>query len=192
LLGTIGIVSSPMLLIQGVRSGFDLSTPDRVDAALGLVFLVGWACSVVALRVLRATGTGRTGAVVLAVQAAGLSLAASQQVQDFMLQEQKPENTLYQIANLAWPVSVLLMLVAGGLTASAGRFTGWRRWAPSLCGLALPLLLAAIAVGRRQIGMILFGVYTTLAWALLGLAVRTTPNSISVTTGLEGRSDPSD
>jgi len=178
LLGTIGIVSSPTLLIQGVRSGFDLSTPDRVDAALGLVFLVGWACSVTALRVLRATGTGRTGAVLLALQAVGLLLAASQQVQDFMLQ-QKPDNTLYQIANMAWPVSVLLMLVVGGLTAAAGRFTGWRRWAPLLCGLALPLLLASIAVGRQQIGMILFGVYTTLAWALLGLAVRTTPNSVS-------------
>ena len=93
LLGTIGIISSPMLLIQGVRSGFDLSTSDRLDAALGLVFLVGWACSVAALRVLRATGTGRTGAVLLAVQAGGLSLAASQQVQDFMLQ-QKPDSTL--------------------------------------------------------------------------------------------------
>jgi hypothetical protein len=96
-----------------------------------------------------------------------------------MLRE-KPDNALYQIANTAWPVSVLLMLVVGGLTAAAGRFTGWRRWAPLLCGLALPFLLIAFAVGRRQAGMILFGIYTMLTWALLGFAVRTAPNSASV------------
>jgi hypothetical protein len=174
-LGTVGIVASPMLLIQAARSGFDSAAPDRTNAVLGLVFLIGWACSAVGLRRLRATGAGAGGAALLGVQLVGLGLAASQQVQDFVLRSPDTDSALYRIADAAWPLSVMFMLVVGGAALASRRLSGWRRWAPSLCGLALPLLIGTMATAGRQVGIAVFGLYTTAAWALLGAAVRSTP-----------------
>jgi hypothetical protein len=171
LLGTAGMLASPMLLISGMRTGFQMRESDRVNAALGLVFLAGWACSLIGLRRLRATGNGAGGAVLLALQAVGLLLAVYQQLQDLSAHP-NTQGPLYQIANLAWPASVAWMVVVGGAAIAAGKLTGWRRSTPLLCGLALPLLFGTMAMLGQQEASLVFGLYTTMAWALLGLAIR--------------------
>jgi hypothetical protein len=177
LLGTIGVLASPMLLIESARSGFDTPALDRVNAVLGLVFLVGWACSMIGLSYHRAMGMGARGIWIIAVQGVGLVLAALQQIQDLMFRHPNTESALYQVANTAWPLSVLFMLVVGGVVARARVWSGWRRWSPLLCGISLPLLLGTMGVAGRYASAVVFGFSTTVAWALLGWAVATPPKT---------------
>ena len=177
LLGTMGVLASPMLLIESARSGFDTPAFDRVNALLGLVFLVGWACSMIGLSCHRAMGVGARGIWLLAMQGVGLMLAASQQIQDFLFRHSNTENALYRVADTAWPLSVVFMLVVGGVVARARVWSGWRRWSPLLCGMSLPLLFVTMGVAGRYASAIVFGFSTTLAWAMLGWAVATPPKA---------------
>jgi hypothetical protein len=170
-LGLIGVLTSPMLLIQGALSGFDVAAPTRFNAAIGLLFVVGWACCAVGLRRMRATGQGVAATALLVVQLAGLTLAALQQVQDFLYTTETPQTTFYAVCDAAWPLSVMFMLVVGAFALAARVLPGWRRWTPTLCGLAVPLLIGVGATCGRQVGIALFGVYTCIAWALLGVTV---------------------
>ncbi|RPJ58752.1 MAG: hypothetical protein EHM23_16490 [Acidobacteria bacterium] len=99
--------------------------PNRLDAILGLVFLLGWACSAVGLRLRRATGDGPVGAWLLAVQAVGLFLAASQQIQG-LTRTPNTGSLLYRAADTVWPSSVLFMLVIGAFTVRARVLVGCR------------------------------------------------------------------
>jgi hypothetical protein len=162
-----------MLRVQGALSGFGTAQPTRLNATLGLVFVVGWGCCAVGLRWLGATGRGAVATGLLVVQLAGLSLAALQQVQDLIYTTATPQTAFYAVCDAAWPLSVVFMLVVGAFTLAARVLRGWRRWTPTLCGLAVPLLIGVGGtVGRRE-GILLFGVYTFVAWALLGVAVWT-------------------
>jgi hypothetical protein len=105
------------------------------------------------------------------VQAIGLSLAAMQQVQDLIYSSTPPQTTFYAVCDAAWPVSMLLMIVAGILTAAAHVLTGWRRWIPLLCGLGLPCMFALMPVLGGRKAALFFGAYTFAAWALLAAAV---------------------
>ncbi|AHG93786.1 hypothetical protein J421_6251 (plasmid) [Gemmatirosa kalamazoonensis] len=112
-LGALGILGSPVFLAQWLAAPSSLKVPDTTAAALlGIVYLMGWACSAVALRRLRATGRGRGGAVILAVQLVGLSLAAGQQIQD-ALHAHPLGDVVYGVCDAAWPLSHLFMLVVG-------------------------------------------------------------------------------
>jgi uncharacterized membrane protein len=121
---------------------------------------------------LRAAGTGGAR-LLLGVLGVGLILAAVQQVQDLTLESSRFNSRLYQVADALWPVSVAFMLVIGGVVARARVWSGWRRWAPMLCGAALPLLFGVQAVAGRKAAAVVFGIYTTAAWSLLGWAVLT-------------------
>lgn len=172
LLGTMGLLTSPLLFIEGALSRFDTIKPNRLNAMLGLFFVIGWACDAIALRGLRATGRGRAGWILLLVQLIGLSLAALQQVQDFIYTTEPPQTLFYRICDAAWPLSVLFMLVVGAFALAARVLERWRRWTPLLCGLSLPLLFAVAAVIGERPAILLFGLYTFAAWAMLGAAVR--------------------
>jgi hypothetical protein len=169
--GAIALLTSPMLFAQNALSGFGPPAPTRLNAALGLLFVMGWAVGVFALRRARVTGRGIAASALFAVQAIGLSLAAMQQVQDFIYSSAPPQTTFYAVCDAAWPVSMLLMIVAGILTAAAHVLTGWRRWIPLLCGLGLPCMFALMPVLGGQKAALFFGAYTFAAWALLAAAV---------------------
>lgn len=72
----------------------------------------------------------------------------------------------------AWPLSHLFMIVVGIAALRAKRLTSWRRIAPLLCGLALPLFMAATVATGEGGGRYLFPTFTLVAFALLGYAVR--------------------
>ena len=167
LLGIIGILCSPMMLVIGFRSRFEMSPGDRIDAILGLLFLTGWACSIAALWRLRAAGPRKWP---FAVAFTGLTLAALQQIQDYA-GRQGAEDWFYRVCDLAWPASVLFLLILGWFTVQSGVLRGWRAWTPVFCGIALPVMFIAIASLGTPAALITFGVHTTIAWALLGFAV---------------------
>jgi hypothetical protein len=173
LLGTLGMLGSPMLLVEGLLYRFQQRDTDQLIAVLGLLFVGGWICSVLGLRTLKATGTGVLGKAVLVVQLIGLALAGLWAIIHIVNPNPDTGNILYAVADAAWPLSVIFMIVVGIATLIAKRLPGWQRLTPLLCGLALPVAILAGMVAGEQAGAVAFGIYTAVAWMLLGYAVRT-------------------
>jgi hypothetical protein len=175
-LGLLGMLGSPVFLLQWLTSdplAANAPLPQGVSASLlRIAYLVAWACSAVGLRRLRATGTGRGAAAIFAVQVVGLLLAASQELQD--LTGVRPlGDAFYTACDIAWPASHVFMLVVGAAVLRAGVWTGWRRWTPLACGLVVPAMFAASALGGPAAMGAVFGIGTAVAFFSLGLALFT-------------------
>lgn len=186
LLGTIGMIMSPMLALGPILFQDQPDQPNHpLETVLGLLFLGGWACSAVGMRLVRATGGGTPGRVVFAVQMIGLLLAAIFNLLELVRFDQ--QSPLWAITDAAWPLSVVFMIVVGLLTLRAGIWRGWRRLTPLLCGLSLPLAFAVSAAAGAVVGeaaagpamLATFGLFTTVAWLLLGYAVRTSDRALA-------------
>jgi hypothetical protein len=176
LIGTLGMLGSPMLLAEIILFGLLFKTENPNNQIVGLleiVYLGGWASSAIGLRQLRATGDGRLSKAVFIVQLTGLLLAALFSAQGIINPNPDSNSLLFKIADAAWPLSHLFMLIVGVIVLKAKVWRGWRKVTPILCGLALPAYFAANAAVGREAGSIIFGVSTTFAFMLLGYAVRT-------------------
>ncbi len=101
-----------------------------------------------------------------------MTLATIFSIFNIVLPNLNPDSLLYIITDMAWPLSHTLMLVVGIAVLKAKRLSGWTRFAPLACGLAIPLLIMAALIGGRE-GIIVFGPYTWPTFTLLGYAVRT-------------------
>ena len=166
-LGVLGMLGAPAF-------AFIWNPPAKTDLGANLLmsaYLVGWACSAVGLRRLRATGRGRGALVVFAIQMLGLALAMCQQPQD-QFGRRPLGDAFYFASDMAWPFSHVFMLVVFAAVWRAGVWTGWRRWTPLACGLALPLTFAAAAAKVPNPGVV-FSVGTAVSFLALGLAVCT-------------------
>jgi len=176
ILGALGMLGSPVFLVQWLF----LATPDGrpAETPLGtymdLAYLAGWMCSTVAIRAMRATGRRRGAAVLFALQVVGLLLAAGQEIQDLM-QRRPFGDAFYGVTDFSWPLSHLLMIAVGVAVLRANVWTGWRRWAPLACGMALPIGLASGAAFGQPALMATFGIGTAAAFFALGLAVWSAP-----------------
>lgn len=172
-LGTLGMIASPMLFLMGLFYGFGELPSNRVTGLMGLVFVLGWICSAIGIRLTGATGAGAAGKILFCLQFIGLLLAASQQIQDIIFEHPEDNGWIYFIADMAWPLSMLLMLVIGCFILKARVWRGWRRWPALLCGLALPTFIVVSVAYRRELGGFLFGVITTAGFMMLGSVVHT-------------------
>jgi hypothetical protein len=174
ILGVVGLICSPALFAVYLMGGFDNPAPPRSAIIAQLLFLVGWLSSLVGLVSLSATGHG-AGRYLLWAQVCGVALACTQELQDLLLPAPDHAALLYRLADAAWPLSVLFMIVVGIVVSRAGVLTGWRRFTPILCGVSLPLsLLSAVVAGRLAMGPV-FGIATMGAWGALASALITAP-----------------
>jgi hypothetical protein len=172
-LGTIGMVCAPAILIQGI-----LGQSDVAIGITGMIFMAGWICVNTAMRRLQAAGAGTWGRVVLLVQLVGLVLAFSQGIYEVTgLAGQG--NILFDIADAAWPLSMLWMLVVGVSVIRARGLSElrWQRYIPLLCPFWLPIaLILGTLFGDPAQGVGLGGliglVYATVLWGLLGYVIR--------------------
>jgi hypothetical protein len=167
-LGNIAMICAPALLVEALLTGG--GERPLVIGLASMVFMAGWICSNTVMRRTRAAGTGGWGRAVLLVQLVGLVLACL-----FGFFEATGllgrDDLAFNVMDAAWPLSMLWMLVVGVTVVFAGRMPGWRRFAPLLCGLWLPLGIPLQAVLGGQTGSIMFGV-SAVFWVLLGYAVR--------------------
>ena len=168
LLGTIGMVCAPMLLLAGLLYPLG-GAAAPVASALGMLYLAGWAASAAGMRQLRVAG--RPSGAVFVAQLTGLSLALTFNVLE--MARANPESLLFRVTDLAWPASHVFMLVVGALVLAARVWRGWRKWTPLLCGLTLPALFAARPLLGGEVGGFVFGAATAVTFMLLGYAVRT-------------------
>jgi hypothetical protein len=173
LLGTLGMLASPMMLVEALYAGFQQHGTDQVIGALGVIYMGGWMCSILGLRALNATGQGRIGRALLIIQLISLSIAALWSGHHLFTANPQTEHMLYILTDLFWPLSHLFMIVVGVATLVAGKLQGWRRFTPLLCGLALPAaIISSIIAGETALGIV-FSTWTMIAFALLGYTVRT-------------------
>lgn len=154
-LGAFALAASPMFAVMRALAPDTGRPAPRVAAALDLLFLAGWACSAIGLWRQRAVGGARRPAIVLAAQLVGLALAAGNELPDLLGTARVPGSAYEIVTDVMWPASVTSMLVVGAL----------------VCGLALPVFFVVLAVAGRRIGEPWFAAHTTIAWALLALAV---------------------
>jgi hypothetical protein len=171
-LSIIAMVCAPAMLLEVViPNGKDNNV---VVGIASLIFMIGSLCSQIALWRLGASGRGIWGRIAQGFQIVLVCLAAL-----FGVFEATAifgdENPLFIITDIAWPLSMLWMLVLGITIAVRGGLTGWRRFIVAICGLALPssIILAAVTgsdMTSTLIGIFFFGLLA-VCWFLLGLAI---------------------
>jgi len=111
ILGGIGMLGSPMLLVEGLLNGFRPVGTTPTTALIQLFFLAGWASTAVGLRQTRAAGDGPLAGLAFLIQITGIALAAVWS--GWYLVEPKPDagSALFQLGDACWPLSVLFWIV---------------------------------------------------------------------------------
>jgi hypothetical protein len=174
-LGAIGMIASPMMLVEALLTrtvGLPGGTFGPTEGVLGLMYLIGFACSAFGLHILSVAGKGWVAALLFALQILGISLAAGQNLLQ-IIGRADTNLIFFHIADAAWPASHIFMCVIGVATLLVHVWTGWRKFTPLLCGLALPSAIAAGRLGGRVTLEFTFGVLTAASFLLLGYAIRT-------------------
>lgn len=163
ILGIIGMIGSPFLFLSFAADGFAEGDASRLGAALGLIFALGWLANVIGLWQLRATGQRKAARILLGIQLVTVPLACVFQVYEFF--DPGASNILFTITDIAWPLSMLLLLITGIVMIRARVFEGWLRFT----GLIAPLLLVtsglAFALVGDEGGLV-------IGWFLLGYEFR--------------------
>ena len=146
LLPILGLLGSPLVLFAAVIAGRTSHLGhDRVVGLLGLLYLAGWACSLLQMNRSGVFGVSRGARLALTVEGALLALAMLFSMQEVVYGDwsRMPAPLL----DLAWPLSHTWMLACGWFVARAGRWRGWVRWVPLLVGLKIPMLALLSVAG---------------------------------------------
>ena len=187
-LGTLAMVCAPALLVETLITG-GREMP-LVTGTASMIFMFGSLCSHIGLWRLAATSKGWWGRAVLGIEMGLVFLAFL-----FGLFEVTgalhEDNIIWAVTDIAWPLSMVFMLVVGITAAAAGRLPVPHRFVPLLCGLAFPVsILFGIATGAgmddKSMALVFFSM-TTLFWALLGLVVRQSEAALAPDAALERR-----
>ncbi len=168
LLGTIAMICAPALLIEGLLLRGQENA--LITGIASMVFMGGWICSNIGMWQMRATGTGKWAHAVLLIQLVGLVLAF---IFGFFEATRLlgRESIIFNITDVAWPLSMLWMIVVGITVIRAKRLSGWRRFVPLMCPFWLLIaIVGSMAFGDTVGGVLGFG-YAALLWALLGYVV---------------------
>lgn len=172
-LGLVGLLGSPGMLVDTSIRYAAHDTGEGLLASssiVGLVYIIAWMASMIGFRRLRLTGDGRFAQVVFLAQMVGLLLAAGQQIMELISTPALLRSWFFGICDIAWPMSHLLMLVVGGMVLATGRVSGFARFAPLGCGLALPVT-ALLAKVNHYVFVFGFGLATMLCFGLVALTV---------------------
>jgi hypothetical protein len=162
------MICAPALLIEELLLRGQESA--AITGIASMVFMAGWICSNTGMRRMKATGTGTWGRTVLLIQLVGLVLAFA-----FGFFEATGllgrESIVFNLTDVAWPLSMLWMVVVGITVIRAKQFAGWQRFVPLLCPLWLVIaIVASIAFGDTAGGILGLG-YAAVLWILLGYVV---------------------
>ncbi|HYF31363.1 MAG TPA: hypothetical protein VD993_09625 [Chitinophagaceae bacterium] len=184
-LGAIAMACAPFLCIDflvhrqaGPNENFEHTS---LSGLFSLVYMIGWMCSIVVMKRVGATGFRWFGVFILNAQLFTLSLANIWNVWEIV----NPGDTskLYFILDLFWPISQVVMLVAGITVVVVNRravvinggfgfvngFGSWGRFVPLLAGLWFPVsIVLMVTLGQNYLTVVLSGVYSAVVWGLMG------------------------
>ena len=172
LAGIIAIFGAPFLFLDFLMYNMDGKNESAsLSGVFNMIYITAWMISIVGLWKAKATGYNKWSKIVLIIQLAFLSLANCWNI--YVIMNPGAETVLYRVLDLFWPISNLWMLATGITIVVAKVLMGWMRYVPLIVGLWLPLNLAFMSamMGQTNLGMIVGGVYSALAWSLLGLVI---------------------
>jgi len=181
LLGILGMVGAPMLLVEGILFNFQQHETTQLVGLLGLIYTGGWLCSLIGLYRLNAAGHRAAGKAVLIVQMALVALAIMWAIIHVSAASPNKDNFAYQVTDLGWPLSHVFMIVVGIAALIARVLPGWQRFTPLLCGLALPAAIVGSIAAGDTASNIIFPAYTAVAFMLLAYTVYTSERSAART-----------
>ena len=115
----------------------------------------------------KATGTGRGGRAVLAVELVLLTMAIGWTI-PHLWQANRPHDDLWiQILDAGWPFSMLGLIAVGVAIARARRWPGAARWLPLAASLLIVVDIALVWL-PVEISHVITFVYLAVAYTLLG------------------------
>ena len=168
ILGTLGMLGGAGLLgveLRHLISGVQLSGPtiDALDEGGYLLWGIGGVCAFWAVYRLGVTGSGKWTRLVPFVAIVGFAAMAVGSAMDIFHLATPIANPLI---GPAWLLILIGTLLAGIFALIARTWMGWRKFAPLLCILIVPVfVLLGSLIGEPA--TLLFGA----AWVVLGYAV---------------------
>ena len=172
-LGVIGIIGAPWMFIDFVNNGLYehfMLTP--ISGMRNFIFMAGWMCSVIGLYKLGAEGNKRWARIILVIQLVLLSLAALWSIM-VMIAPNSPSAIFYAL-NFSWPLGGCFMVATGVVILLAKKLKGWKRFTPLLAGLWFPQTILIYAFTQNSVLLLMLsGIYSTIAFSLLGFSVAT-------------------
>lgn len=171
-LGLITMITAPAMLVEFYRHYFQKvanADTDPIGAVLYALFSVGWFAALLGLRNLRATGESRFGRAIITLPLVTTALAVGQSFMDIFKVD--PENPLYMVTDIAWPLSMVLTFIVSITVLFVPVLKGWHRYVPLFCGISLPLYVVVMAFTGQELPGWVFGWHTAVGWALLGYVV---------------------
>ena len=162
--GIIAIICAPFLYID-----YATSAPNVLSWKVGLfgfIYMIGWMCSIVALKRMEILGRTRWAKIAFAVQLSLLTLAQVWNL--WVISGTGFDNILFRVFDMCWPLSNIWMLVIGITAVRAKKLQGWKRFVPLFVGLWFPLtVVPAVTMGYFALA----GPYSAVAFILLGVVV---------------------
>lgn len=141
-----------------------------------LIGSFGWQLGILALLAVmaatRATGSGRLGRSLLAVETALVMLAMVWTVAH-VFDPDMVDSGIMVALDAAWPLSMLVLLVVAVAVAVVHRWTGRARWAPLVAKLYVVVALITLAVMPEWPGLIVRSVVLTTLFGWLGWVIVT-------------------
>jgi hypothetical protein len=167
-LGAAVAVGAAAWAVAGLIAGpVEEGANSRLELAGSFTFQIGILCLVAALGVTEATGTGRWGRAVLAVQAVLVVLAMGWTV-PHLFEPNMSSGGILAALDAAWPLSMLWLIVQGATVVRARRWPGGLRWAPLLASLWFPVSILTLAAGDWP-GLVVSSLWLVLTYVPLGV-----------------------
>jgi len=145
-----------------------------ISGVFDLVYMIGWMCSMIGFQRMQGMELNKTGNVLMQLQFALLFLANTWNL--WVMLDPTNKSCLFFALDMCWPLSNLCLLVIGIYAAIRGTLKGWRRFVLLLSGLWLPITFCSMIIfGRSNTSLFIGGIYSTLAWFILGWTVYISP-----------------
>jgi len=174
-LGLLGMIGAPMLLIffmfGNTDAGAAKTLKDQIMCLTGVFYMGFWMMSAVGMRRLRATGDGFGSKIVFIIQITLLGFALLFSVMEVFGYSYNNGGLLFAIADAAYPLSHLFMLVVGTLVLRAKVWNGLAKFAPFIVGFALPIFFALLPIAGMQIAGFACGALMAAGLMTIGYTV---------------------
>ena len=167
-LGVFALIGAPFLFIDMLVSTYYPSfavANTWFTGLTGVFYITGWMASLEGLRRLIDNGKRNFSWLIIRIVMSTLILANLSNIWQFSTHT-KP--LLFQILDMGWPVSNLLMLFVAGAVIKSRKLNGYQKWVPLAMGLWFPV---CILMGRNDFALYAGGLYSTIAWSLFAITI---------------------
>jgi len=176
------LTGAPFLLIDLYVNGSGVGGAEYQHTSwsgfFGLIYMIGWSCSMLALIKRNANSTKRIIRTLGFVQLGLLTLANFWNIYEII--SPGANTLLFNVLDLFWPLSNLFMLVLGIAVWRTSALEGWNKFAPLTAGLWLPVsALLNLIIKDPELVIMISGMYSWLAFSWL--AISTTLGKVRTT-----------